>query len=146
MIQINTKDGKTHNFDITKKAELDQFKNLVDDPHFAQKITGIGIFYKSAHHVFPIPSSIRVTNYFAEVLIETQKTGGAAILTGERLSCYIGGAWRVSMTVWFQKKGPRVTSFEFKPLGRQVFKPAYETDTEIETETIIKNANAEGQL
>jgi len=121
MIQINTKEGKTFNFDITQKAELDSFKNLVDDPNFAQKITGIGVFYNSAHHVFPIPTSIRVTNYFAEVLIEQTKTG-QTVLTGERLSCYIGSAWRISMTVWYQKKGPRVTSFEFKPLGRQVFK------------------------
>jgi len=133
MIQINTRDGKTHNFDITKKSKQDEFNNLVDDPNFAAKITGIGVLYKGAHQIVPIPRDMPVKNYFAEPLIEQTKED-VVKLTGERLFIYIDGL-RITLTVWYQKQGPRVTTFEIKNIGRQVFKPPSRIEVDAETET-----------
>ena len=136
MIQINTKDGKTHNFDVTEKSKQDEFNNLVDDPGFAAKITGVGVHHRGAHQMFPIPKDMPVKNYFAEPLIEKTKDG-AITLTGERLLVYVDGL-RVTLTVWYQKKGPRVTTFEIKNVGRQMFRPPIQSektdDEEIEIE------------
>jgi hypothetical protein len=121
MIQINTKDGRTLNFDITLKPKLDEFKNLVDDVNFASKISGVGILYKGAHHIFPMPKEMEVINFHAETLIEPDKKGVIS-LTGERLTCYTEGL-RITLTVWYQKFGPRVATYEIKKIGRRVFKP-----------------------
>lgn len=121
MIQVNTKDGKTLSFDITKKSKRDEFNNLVDDPEFSVKITGIGILYQGAHHVFPIPKDMNVKNYFAEPMIQQTKEKRTE-LTGEKIMCYVEGL-RITLTVWYQKAGPRVATFEIRRLGKKVFDP-----------------------
>lgn len=124
MIQLNTRDGKTINFDIVEKSKRDEFKNLVDDPKFAAKITGIGILHQGAHHIFPIPKDMEVKNYFAELLTQQVKEGVTKI-TGERIMCYVEGL-RITLTVWYQKQGPRVATYEVRRLGTKVFDPNQE--------------------
>lgn len=122
MIQVNTRDGTTLNFDITEQSKREEFNNLVDDPKFAAKITGVGILHQGAHHIFPVPKDMIVSNYFAELMIQTTKEGPAK-LTGERIMCYVG-EFRVTLTVWYQKQGPRVATYGLRRLGTKVFEPA----------------------
>ncbi len=122
-VQIHTKSGKTLNFDIVQKSKRDEFNNLIDNPDFAATITGVGILHDGAHHMFPSPKGMQIDKYFSEVLIETLKNGEVK-LTGERLFCYINKeGLRMSLTVWYRKQGPRVSSFEVRKIGRKVFDP-----------------------
>lgn len=110
MVKVNTKDGSTLSFDLTKKSEAHAWKRFVSGRGWSDSITALSVCHGGVNHTLPIPRLKRFKCYdFGAEVAHDSKTGKP--VAEKVYFCF--NKIRVSYLVYF---GQKVTKVEIKDL------------------------------
>lgn len=112
MLLIQTKKGKSFQFNLQEEKGLEGWNKLVNSSN--ESISTIGIIYRKETHAIPIPIGFKKIEYSATLL-----SGNNGKPIGERVSIKADDLL-IELTVYYHPR-KKWTSMNIRKVGRQVY-------------------------